>query len=106
MATSNFFKTFMAEYKLSSVWVRNYEKDRRFPEEDLKNVLEATVVQGDFGLSVKVKAVDPETGDHYAYYQVLSKKSRMILGDKVDLSKCMIICLEKGDEEVFRIEEI
>lgn len=108
METTAIFNPFdlMKTYKLTSVWMVNEERTVYFTEENVKNVISAYVVEGKFGNSVKIKRA-MEDGTQEVSFQPLSRESSYLLGDKVDLLKCKLICLEKeGEEDIWRLEEI
>lgn len=96
----------MKAYKVSSVWSVDESKTRYFTEENTANVISAYVVEGDYGNSVKIKR-KLDNGEYEIDFQPLSRESNFILGDKVDLLKCKLICLVKKDaEDIYRLEEL
>lgn len=109
MTTNNSVKNIfdlMATYEITNVWKVNEELTRYFTEEDIQNVVSAYVVEGDWGNSVKIKRVLPD-GTQKVSFQPLSRESSFILGDKVDLLQCKLICLQKeGHDDIWRLEEI
>lgn len=107
METKKSILALMKSYKLTSVWVVNEEETKYFSQDYLDEVVKAYVVEGDYGLSVKIRRKDSETNDQYVDYIPLSRESCFTLGDDVDLSKCKIICLQKkGEDDIYRLEEI
>lgn len=80
----------------------NVKSVEAFPKEDADLVASATVVEGNFGLSVcfvmKVGGM---------FFQPVDQNSACAIGDSVDLSKAQIVTLYKsGEADIQRIRVI
>lgn len=99
MAKSVF--SFLKSYAIENPWTVNEDNNIRFTAEDIANVESAVVVAGDYGLSCKIRRKD-----NYISFVVLSRDSKLIEGELVDLSKCKLLCLQrKGENDIWRLEE-
>lgn len=92
------FKT----YEISNPWTINDEKTRYFTSDYANRIISAEVVAGDYGNSVKLRRTDNKIT-----FIPLSRDSKMVVGQKVDITKCKLICLQKeGHEDIYRIQEV
>ena len=74
---------------------------KSFSEDEVKNIKDARVVQGDYGLQARLDLVS----GGYCFI-TLSRDSKLRLNDPIDVKNAVIITLSRpGDCDIIRLEE-